>query len=193
MKKLVLAFLLLWPLTASAQVGLPFPGPGRAALSSSLSCSYTPVTTGTQGTAYTGATPSASNGTPSYTFSETGTLPTGVSISSSTGIISGTPSVSGSFGPIQVSVTDSASHTANCGSAFTLVISPSAPTIAYINKYSPTYSGNVASATATIPAAASNTLVVVVYYDVNNGYVGPASSTINSVAATINTQAPIAA
>jgi hypothetical protein len=90
-----------------------------------LACSYTPVTTGTEGTAYTGATPSPSGGTSPYTFSETGSLPTGLSINTSTGVISGTPSVSGSFPSIQVSVADSASHTANCGAAFTLVISPS--------------------------------------------------------------------
>lgn len=91
---------------------------------STLACSYTPVTTGTQGTAYTGATPSASGGTGSKTFSETGTLPTGLSISSSTGIISGTPSVSGTFPTIQVKVTDSVSNVANCGASFTLTISP---------------------------------------------------------------------
>jgi hypothetical protein len=88
-----------------------------------LACSYTPVTTGTEGTAYTGATPSPSGGTSPYTFSEAGSLPTGLSINTSTGVISGTPSVSGSFPSIQVSVADSASHTANCGAPFTLVIS----------------------------------------------------------------------
>jgi hypothetical protein len=93
--------------------------------SGALSCSYTPVTSGTQGTLYTGATPSASGGTPAYTFSETGSLPTGLSISSSTGIISGTPSVSGTFPSIQVKVTDSTTTVANCGSAFTLTIAAS--------------------------------------------------------------------
>lgn len=88
-----------------------------------LSCAYTPVTTGTQSVAYTGATPLASGGSPSYTFSETGTLPGGLSINSSTGVISGTPSASGSFPGIQVKVTDTASNTANCGSSFTLTIS----------------------------------------------------------------------
>jgi hypothetical protein len=90
-----------------------------------LACSYTPVTTGTESTAYTGATPSPSGGMSPYTFSETGSLPTGLTINTTTGVISGTPSVSGSFPSIQVSVADSASHNANCGAAFALVISPS--------------------------------------------------------------------
>jgi Putative Ig domain len=97
-----------------------------------LACAYTPVTTGTESTAYTGGTPSPSGGTSPYTFSETGTLPTGLSISSTTGVISGTPSVSGSFPGIQVSVADSASHTADCGAAFTLVISPSGGGAAFV-------------------------------------------------------------
>jgi len=96
-----------------------------------LACAYTPVTTGTEGTAYTGATPSASGGTSPFTFSETGSLPTGLTISSTTGVISGTPSVSGSFPSIQVAVADSASHTANCGAAFTLVISPAGGALAW--------------------------------------------------------------
>lgn len=90
-----------------------------------LVCSYTPATTGTQNVAYTGATPAASGGVLAYTFSETGSLPTGLTISSVTGVISGTPSVSGSFTNIQVKVTDSALTVANCGTAFTLVIAPS--------------------------------------------------------------------
>lgn len=87
-----------------------------------LACSYTPVTTGTQNVAYTGATPAASGGVLAYTFSETGALPTGLTINSGTGVISGTPSVSGSFTNIQVKVTDSTLTVANCGTAFTLTI-----------------------------------------------------------------------
>jgi len=100
---------------------------GVVSSSPALACTYTPVTTGTQGTAYTGATPSASGGTPTYTFSETGTLPSGLTISTSTGIISGTPTTSGTFASIQVKVTDSLSNAANCGTAFTLVISYQGP------------------------------------------------------------------
>jgi Putative Ig domain len=132
---LLLAFALLFCTTASAQVGQIPAWPPTQVVSSgaTLACAYTPVTTGTEGTAYAGATPTPSGGTSPYTFSETGTLPTGLTINTSTGVISGTPSASGSFASIQVSVADSASHTANCGAAFTLVISPSGggPSFAY--------------------------------------------------------------
>ena len=50
---------------------------GPAVASAGLACSYTPVTAATYNVAYTGATPSASGGTPTYVFSNTGTLPTG--------------------------------------------------------------------------------------------------------------------
>jgi hypothetical protein len=121
MRKLALICALL----LAASPALAWMKHGVAAVS--LSCSYTPVTSATENTAYTGATPSASGGTPSYTYSETGSLPTGLSISSSTGIISGTPTVSGAFTGIQVKVTDNASNTANCGSSFTLTVTYQGP------------------------------------------------------------------
>lgn len=116
--------LFLWQvLLGSAHAGFAIFQAGQVTIAPSLSCSYTPVSSGTQSAPYVGATPSASGGTPSYTFSETGSLPSGLTINSSTGIISGTPSVSGSFPSIQVKVTDNVSSVANCGSVFTLTIS----------------------------------------------------------------------
>ena len=92
-----------------------------------LSCNYTPVTSATYNVAYTGATPSASGGTAPYTFSNTGSLPTGMTISSSTGVISGTDSTDSggaTYPGIQVKVTDNVSTVANCGTSFTLTVAP---------------------------------------------------------------------
>lgn len=101
----------------------------------SLSCSYTPVTSATYNVAYTGATPSASGGTAPYTFSNTGSaLPTGMSINSSTGVISGTDSTDSggaSYPGIQVTVTDNVSATANCGTSFTITVAPAAGTLTF--------------------------------------------------------------
>jgi hypothetical protein len=90
-----------------------------------LACSYTPITSATYNVAYTGATPSASGGSPTYTFTQTGTLPTGFTISATTGVISGTDSVDSggaTYPGIQVKVTDLALNTVNCGSSFTITV-----------------------------------------------------------------------
>ncbi len=59
---------------------------------------------GTVGVAYTAAAPTASGGTTPYGWAATG-LPTGLSISASTGTVSGTPATAGSF-TVTISVTD---------------------------------------------------------------------------------------
>ena len=63
---------------------------------------------GTVGTAYTATTLAATGGTPPYTWSVApgSTLPGGLSLSSA-GVVSGTPSVAGTF-PVTLQVTDSA-------------------------------------------------------------------------------------
>jgi Putative Ig domain len=121
--------------------------------SSTIACSYTPVTTGTQNIAYTGATPSASGGVPAYTFSETGSLPSGLSINSSTGVISGTPTVSGTFPGIQIKVADTVPTTVNCGAAFSLIIGTSSITITQLESPLST------STNGSIPATFANVAV----------------------------------
>jgi uncharacterized protein (TIGR03437 family) len=69
-----------------------------------LSIATTSLPVGTVGSSYSG-TVSASGGTPPYTFAVSGTLPGGLSLNSSTGVISGTPTAEGVYG-FNVSVTD---------------------------------------------------------------------------------------
>lgn len=171
--------LALWAslsLAAIAQVGgLSFPGPGpRVASGAALSCSYTPVTTGTQSTPYSGATPAASGGAPAYTFSETGSLPGGLSISSSTGVISGTPTASGTFPTIQVKVTDSTSTVANCGSSFTLTIA--APATLALNGHNNSAFTAVGSGTISLTTTAPTMVLVGVSSQTNTATVPSVTS-----------------
>ena len=92
-----------------------------------LSCSYTPVTSATYNVAYTGATPSPSGGSGSYTsYANTGSsLPPGITLNTSTGVLSGTDSTDSggaTYPGIQLQVTDSLSNTANCGTSFTITV-----------------------------------------------------------------------
>ncbi len=90
-----------------------------------LACSATgSLPAGTVGTPYSGML-SATGGVPPYTFSvPPGTLPPGLTLNSSTGAITGTPTTSGTF-TFAVLVTDStgASATSSCS----IVISPTPP------------------------------------------------------------------
>ncbi|RBJ82244.1 IPT/TIG domain/outer membrane autotransporter barrel domain-containing protein [Pseudomonas sp. MWU12-2534b] len=79
---------------------------------------------GTQGTSYS-QTVSASGGTTPYTYAITaGSLPTGLSLNTSSGVISGTPSGTGTFN-LTVTATDANSATGS--RAYSLVINGLAP------------------------------------------------------------------
>ena len=83
------------------------------------------------------------------TFSASG-LPTGLSINTSTGQITGTPSVPGSF-IVSITVTDAGNSTANTG--FTWNINPAAPFV--LNPLSPA-TATLAGSVATYTASSSN-------------------------------------
>ncbi len=73
----------------------------------------------------------ASGGTPGYTWSSSGTLPAGLTLSSQTGVISGTPTTAGVY-PFTVVVTDSIGATATLPVSLT-VNSPGSQTFSFVN------------------------------------------------------------
>ncbi|MFB2567003.1 putative Ig domain-containing protein [Rhizobium sp. IMFF44] len=85
------------------------------------------LTSGAVGTAYS-QTVSASGGTSSYTYAVTGALPTGLSLSATTGVISGTPTAAGFF-TFTVTATDSSTGSGPFTGSRSYTLSISAPTI----------------------------------------------------------------
>ena len=91
-----------------------------------LSIQTTSLTNGTANAAYS-ATVQATGGTPPYTFSVTvGTLPAGLSINSSTGVISGTPTTAGTSN-FTIHVVDSSGPAQTADKALSITINPSGP------------------------------------------------------------------
>src|SRR5712692_32748 len=91
------------------------------------SITTTTLPAGEQNVAYS-ATLASSGGTPPYTWTITlGTLPSGLSLNSSTGVISGTPTGSGTSS-FTVQVTDANSQTATKGLSITIAPLPSITT-----------------------------------------------------------------
>ena len=82
-------------------------------LNGALSISGTPVTIASQNVPYAGFTATASGGTAPYIYSLVGSWPTGITVNSSNGIVSGTPTVNGSFTGLSIRVTDNLGATAN--------------------------------------------------------------------------------
>lgn len=88
-----------------------------------LQIAGSPVTTATQNVAYLGFQVAATGGVPGYTFSvSSGALPTGISLNADTGVVSGTPTVTGTFSNIVIRVTDNSGTTADLA-PFTLTVS----------------------------------------------------------------------
>lgn len=119
-----------------------------------LSITTTACQSGQQGSAYGGCTISASGGTTPYTFTITaGSLPTGLSLNSSTGAITGTASGSGTSN-FTVTVTDAVPNTAS--QALSILINPTAAltvTTTSLNAgiYSEPYSAQMTATGGTAP------------------------------------------
>ena len=110
---------------------------------SPISITTSSLPAGTVGVTYAGATLAATGGSGSYTWSATG-LPGGLSINSSTGAISGTPTATFS-GSVTVTATDAVSYAGNSGST-SLSLTVNAATItgsASLNFYSGDLTGKI--------------------------------------------------
>ncbi|MFK0688023.1 LamG-like jellyroll fold domain-containing protein [Mesorhizobium sp. IMUNJ 23033] len=82
--------------------------------SGALSIFGTPVTSTQEDVPYAGFTVTATGGTAPYTFSvHAGTLPTGITLNSSTGLVSGTPTTIGTSTGIVIRVTDNVGATSD--------------------------------------------------------------------------------
>ncbi len=68
----------------------------------------------------------ATGGMAPYHWTYSGTLPPGLSLTAATGVISGTPTMTGSY-PITVQVSDSESTPATATGSFTIVVAPTPP------------------------------------------------------------------
>jgi len=139
---------------------------------SALEITTSQVPSGILSKSYTAAL-SASGGTTPYTWSlASGSLPTGLTLSSA-GTISGAPTSAGSF-PFTVQVTDAASHSASAN----LSINVANPVVS-VAIASPA-NGATVSGTVTVSGTASDTVSVSsVQVSVDNGVYSNASGTTN--------------
>ena len=96
-----------------------------AAAGAPVSITTSSVPSGTQNVGYS-TTLAATGGKTPYTWSITsGSLPTGVTLTASSGLIAGTPTQSGTF-PVTVQVRDSSSPAQTASQSFSIVIAPDA-------------------------------------------------------------------
>ncbi len=111
----------------------------------------TVLPSGSVGTAYSGTTFAASGGSGSYTYSATG-LPAGLTLDSSSGALSGTPTAVANSASVTVTVTDSSSSV-QVSQNYTITISQGTVTLSWTPPSSITYGTNlstVLTATASV-------------------------------------------
>jgi hypothetical protein len=149
-------------------------------VASGLTLSFPAPPSGVVGTAYTD-TLTAAGGTTPYSWSvSAGTLPTGITLNTSTGVLSGTPTVAGTFS-FSVTVTDSGSQTATRATSITIaagMLTITVPSSAVLPSVPPggTASGQLGSVTVTdlrgIPTASWTATVTATTFVTGGG--GPA-------------------
>jgi hypothetical protein len=133
-----------YPTAQTASVTLPI------RIWSPLAISTTTLPAGTQKTAYNSSLNSTGGAAPHSWSIFTGTLPQGITLDSTTGAISGTPTNCGAF-PVTARLTDSAATPKNVDKALTL-------TVACSNDYIISGTTGVAGATVTYSGAASGSV-----------------------------------
>jgi sugar lactone lactonase YvrE len=111
----------------------------------------TALPSGSVGTAYSGTTFAASGGSGTYTYSATG-LPAGLTLDSSSGALSGTPTAVANSASVTVTATDSSSSV-QIGQNYTITISQGTVTLSWTPPSSITYGtslSTVLTATASV-------------------------------------------
>ncbi|WP_374500283.1 putative Ig domain-containing protein [Pseudoxanthomonas sp.] len=185
--------------TVTATDGSAFPGPfsGSQAYTLTLAAPTialpaTPLAGGTLGAAYSAAITPASGGTAPYAYAVTaGALPGGLTLNTSTGSITGTPSALGTFN-FSITATDSSTGTGpyTATQAYAITVIDEAPTggnssltVAYnapATNVPLTLSGGAPTSLAIATPPVNGTAIVsgtTITYQPNAGYAGPDSFT----------------
>ncbi|MDZ3833321.1 MAG: putative Ig domain-containing protein [Sphingopyxis sp.] len=188
--------------TITASDSSPFPGPFAGSQAYTLSVAAPTITLpaatlaqGQVGASYSSAITPATGGTAPYSYAvTTGALPLGVTLSATTGALSGTPSVFGTFN-FSVTATDNSTGAGpySATQAYALTIIEAAPvagpvsaSVAYgsnANSISLNLSGGTATSVAIVAQAANGTATASgtsISYTPNAGYAGTDSFTYNA-------------
>ena len=143
---------------------------GTGLSSITLSPSSSTLAAGTVGAAYGGVTFTATGGTGPYTYTHTGTLPPGLTLSSS-GVLSGIPTTAG--GPYSFTVVATDSESATGSNAYSIAINAGTATVT-LGNLSRIYTGASLAATATTSPA--ELAVGFTYTGANGTTYGPSST-----------------